>query len=292
MKFSYPFKFYFLLYFLFSLSFINLAPASSKIVDLEKNWGVLNLKNPKGKIHSLSFSSQILKNKREVWVYTPPSYQWLDGPYPLLVVFDGQAYTSELIPTAIILDNLLAEKKIPPLVALFFNSIDQETRSRELSCNSRLVKCLMQELLPWLSRRFFVTKSPSQTIIAGSSLGGLAAAYVAYCHPERFGNVLSQSGAFWWNPIEESHEPWLIQQFETASSPLPIHFYLDVGNQETEKNHDQMSMIELNQHLHKILENKGCSVIYYEFEGDHDYESWRKTFAYGLISLSTYLKLE
>jgi enterochelin esterase-like enzyme len=36
--------------------------------------------------------------------------------------------------------------------------------------------------------------------VAGSSFGGLAAAYTALTMPERFGNVLSQSGSYWWWP--------------------------------------------------------------------------------------------
>jgi len=41
----------------------------------------------------------------------------------------------------------------------------------------------------------------------GSSPGGLAATYAAYRHPEMFGNVLSQSGSYWWTPPTDPSKP-------------------------------------------------------------------------------------
>jgi enterochelin esterase-like enzyme len=37
----------------------------------------------------------------------------------------------------------------------------------------------------------------ARTILAGSSAGGLGAAYIAFKYPSLFRNVLSQSGACW-----------------------------------------------------------------------------------------------
>jgi enterochelin esterase-like enzyme len=50
-----------------------------------------------------------------------------------------------------------------------------------------------------------------RVIVAGSSAGGLASAFVAFERPDLFGNVLSQSGAFW-RRAEASDRPpyeWL-----------------------------------------------------------------------------------
>ena len=73
--------------------------------------------------------------------------------------------------------------------------------------------------------------------MAGSSLGGLTAAYVGYKHPEVFTNVLCQSGSFWWAPDHSGAvldgvitEPgWMAKQF-IASSKLPLNFHdIDAG---------------------------------------------------------------
>ncbi len=268
---------------LFFLNPIFSAPISPSLTH-SNQWDVPQPQHLKGKVASYLFSSRILKNKRDIWIYTPASYEWREGPYPLLIVFDGQAYTSQLIPGPTILDNLIAKGKIPPLVAVFVSSIDQPTRNLELPCYARFVESLRQELVPWISRRYFVTKDPSLTIVAGSSYGGLAAAFAALRYPERFGNVLSQSGAFWWNPSKDASDPWLVKQYELATAGS-ICFYLDVGDQETSSSNHQMSMVDINRQFHQLLNQKGYKVSYYEFKGGHDYDSWRKTFAIGLMAL-------
>jgi enterochelin esterase-like enzyme len=238
---------------------------------------------PNGKLISYRFKSRLLKNKRDIWVYVPASYSLEEPPYPLLIVFDGQAYTSQLIPGPTILDNLIAERQILPIIAVFISSMGQTERNRELPCYAPFIDSLIQELLPWLQQHYHISDHPSQTIIAGSSYGGLAAAYAALRYPQRFGNVLSQSGAFWWGP-PQFPEPWLVKQFE-SSSLLPIQFYLDVGDQETEASKGKMSMININRLFRNLLLNKGYRVTYHEFKGGHDYACWRKTFAIGLIAL-------
>lgn len=215
-------------------------------------------------------------------MYTPPSFQKTDD-YPLLIVFDGQAYTSQLIPGTVILDNLIAANKIPPLIAVFVSSLDQKRRNLELPCYDLMVECLVQELLPWIHRHYPVSHDPAHIIVAGSSYGGLAAAYAAFRYPQNFGNVLSQSGAFWWAKNGNS-SGWLIDQFE-KTPPLPIRFYLDVGDQETDSVGGRMSMVEINRKLAAILKKKGNEVTFYEFNGGHEYECWRQTFATGLIAL-------
>lgn len=247
-------------------------------------WYQKNPGTPKGRLTFYQFSSLLLKNRREIGVYTPPSYQSAAAPYPLLIVFDGQAYTSQLIPGPTIIDNLIGEGKIPPLVAVFVSSMDQTTRNRELPCNDLFGKSLVNEFLPWVQSHFHVAATPSQTILAGSSYGGLAAAYTALCYPQHFGNVLSQSGAYWWGPFSFSENFWLAKQYE-SKPPLGIRFYLDVGDQETEKRKGAPSMIEVNRHLRDTLVKKGYQVTYHEFRGGHAYDCWKETLATGLIAL-------
>ena len=60
----------------------------------------------------------MLTNDRTVWIYTPPAYDGAGEPYPLLVLFDGDVYTS-FIPTPTICDNLIAASgilgyRVPP----------------------------------------------------------------------------------------------------------------------------------------------------------------------------------
>ncbi|WP_338258023.1 enterochelin esterase [Dictyobacter halimunensis] len=232
---------------------------------------------PAGKVELQRFQSSILENERRVWIYTPPGYSLEHEPYALLVVFDGYAYV-DLVPTPTIIDNLLHSGKIPPLVVVSPDSLNQETRNRELPCYQPHVDFLTRELLPWVRERYHVTSDPARTIVGGSSYGGLAAAYAALQASEVFGNVLSQSGSYWWGKDHpEDHTPeWLVQQFDQREH-LPLRFYQEVGLFEPYE-----AMVLSNRHLRGVLQDKGYDLCYREFAGGHDYACWRGSLADGL----------
>ena len=244
---------------------------------------------PHGKVEMFRLRSEILENERRVYLYTPPGYTPDGLAYGLLLVFDGPAYIDpHLVPTPTILDNLIAEGKIPPLVAVLPDSLDQKTRSLELPCYEPFVEYLKQELLPWVHTHYHVTSDPERTIVAGSSYGGLAATFAGFKAPEVFGNVLSQSGTFRWNLRERegvrdlNEEAWLIRQF-VASPKLPLRLYLEVGLLERSGTED---MVVMNRRMRDVLEAKGYEVAYSEYNGGHDYTCWRGSLADGLIWLT------
>jgi enterochelin esterase family protein len=216
----------------------------------------------------------MLKNKRRVWVYTPPGYSPDAEPYRLLVLFDGQQYT-EATPTPIILDNMISDGTIPPLVAVMVGQVD---RFNELFLNHNFADFIATELVPLVHQRYHVNAKPEQTIIGGLSLGGLAAVYTALQHPEIFGNVLSQSGSF---QLSAEDEKGLIRQF-VLEQKRPIRFYLEAGLMETS---DSPSLLYSNRHLRDVLEAKGYEVHYSEYNGRHDHINWRGSLSQGLTSL-------
>ena len=157
---------------------------------------------------------------------------------------------------------------------------DAAARALELPCNEAFAAYIAEEIVPWVRERYRVTRDASRVVIAGSSYGGLAAAYVAFKHPQIFGNVLSQSGSFWWSPTDE--EPaWLVRQFATTAR-LRLRFYLDAGSFEGGEAGGNLGTTRF---LRDVLRAKGYSVDYREFIGGHDYVNWRGTLADGLIAL-------
>ncbi|MFW9799859.1 MAG: alpha/beta hydrolase-fold protein [Candidatus Thorarchaeota archaeon] len=239
---------------------------------------------PKGKVELHRFRSEILNNERRVWVYTPPGYSTDENePYGMVVLFDGLAYV-DYVPTPTILDNMIDADLVPPMVAVFPDSLDMETRIRELVLHSPFNDFLVKELVPWVRANFHVSDNPKNVVVGGSSAGGLAAAFAALEHPEVFGNVLSQSGAFSFSrPGEEGHE-WLTRQF-AAREKLPLRFHLDAGSLETKSLRpmgDAPNLILANRNLRDTLKEKGYNVRHHEFSGGHDYISWRGTFSDGL----------
>jgi len=244
---------------------------------------------PAGRVEKHPFKSTVLHNEREIAIYLPPQYSPHAEPYPLIVLFDEDAYLN-LVPTPTILDNLISEARIPPVVALLIGNAPG-ARNRELPCNPEFSSALITELLPWAHHRYNFTSDPRHTVVAGSSAGGLAAACSGLWHPETFGNILAQSGAFHWTPpagsntADSSSEPnWVARQF--ISSPRkPLRFYLDAGSAEFNATGGSDAILFCTRTLRDVLRAKGYEVHFQEFVGGHDYLSWRGTLADGLIAL-------
>ncbi len=246
-----------------------------------------------GKLDTTRIESALLKNSRKITVYTPPGYSTSAKPYGLLLVFDGDTYL-QVVPTPVILDNLIAAKRIPPVVAVMISNV---ARATELPCNPTFADFLSHELVPWVRQHYHVTTNPRWVTIGGSSYGGLAATYAAFRHPETFGNVLSQSGSYWWIPPQDPSKPGsfdpdadpsYVARLFVTSPKLPIRFYLDAGSMELDVTGKGGSILVPNRHLRDVLRAKGYKVFYQEFIGGHDYVSWRETLADGLILLADY----
>jgi enterochelin esterase-like enzyme len=248
-------------------------------------WSVAQPKVPTGRVQRDKFISKALGNERPIWIYTPHNYAAGKKPYGLLVLSDGGLYLNSA-RVATTLDNLIGAGVIPPLVAVM---LDNPDRGRELSCSSAYADFLVQEVVPWARINYHATDRPEQTIIGGASLGGLAAACAAFKHPEVFGNVLSQSGSFWWKPDEEKNFEWLTQQFAT-SPRLPVRFSFEAGLMENTSGGPPgrpvpPPLLTANRNLRDALESKGYSINYTEFEGNHTMFNWRGTLASHLIAL-------
>jgi enterochelin esterase-like enzyme len=248
---------------------------------------------PAGRIVETALRSRILDEDRKLGVYLPPGFAAGRGRYPYVVVFDGPTYgvsPDPLVPTPAILDNLIAQNKLPPTLAVFVDA--QSTRGRDLPMSAPFAEFLAKELAPWMQREYSAASDPAQVTLAGSSFGGLAAVYGAFHHPEVFGNALSQSGSFWFSPgalgaPSRYHvESGAMMREIIAAPPRPVRIWMEVGLFEGSDSliagGDQIAQ---NRHLRDVLLAKGYRVTYHEFSGGHDYACWRGSLADGLIAL-------
>jgi len=182
-------------------------------------------------------------------------------------------------------DNLIAAGAIPPLVAVMVSHISHAAREREMTCNPAFAEFLAQELIPWVRREYHVTTDAARTVLCGTSAGGLAAVHAGLLHPEIFGKILSQSGAFWWSPAGETEPEWLNRQF-AASPRLPLAFYLEAGLlEDAGAGVAPTTLLGANRRLRDILRGKGYPVHYAEFSGGHVFVCWQGSLADGLLAL-------
>jgi enterochelin esterase-like enzyme len=234
-----------------------------------------------GSLEKFEIDSQVLSGKRTVTMYTPANYAGKGKLLPLILQFDGESYIIDVAaPT--MLNNMIAQKAIPPVVVAFLHS--QGTRNEDLQPNAKFQQFISAELVPWIRERYRISKDPKVNVVAGSSFGGLAAAYTAFVHPEIFGNVLSQSGSFWWSPTylqDVSPSPnagWMVKQF-AESALKPLRFYMSVGSWES------AGMLSGNRMLRSVLTGKGNEVMYSEVVSGHNYANFQQSFPDGLIAL-------
>src|SRR5258705_2416358 len=238
----------------------------------------------KGRVEQTTLKSELLGTTRDVWIYTPPGYDSLarGGALPLLLTFDGGEYVTS-IPVPTILDNLIAAKRVEPMIAVFVASSD-EHRNEELNQNEHFADFLATELVPWVRAKYAIAPSPARNVVAGSSMGGLAAAFVANRHPESFGNVLSQSGAFMFAAPGGQAGERMKRDIETAPK-RDVAYYLEAGIYEVGRPENGVDLLTSNRHLRDALKAKGYRVTYDEFAGGHSDLNWRSGFSKGLIAL-------
>jgi predicted alpha/beta superfamily hydrolase len=194
-----------------------------------------------GRLHrTKAFEIPGMVGHHPLTVYLPPGYDREKRSYPVAYMFDGQNIYGDVgsfsggwhLHEAL---NARAEKgKLVPIVV----GIHHGGASR------------MQELTPWEVQRgvpargdltldwvvgrlaqmvaedLRVLKGPENTLLGGSSLGGLMSLYGFSRHPDVFGSVLSMSPALWVG------RGALFQVVERANWRGPRRVYLDCGERE------------------------------------------------------------
>jgi len=236
-----------------------------------------------GRVDERVLSASAGRASRRIWVYSPPAAPGNAPPAGLVICLWGKDYLNA-IPVPTILDNLIADRRIPPIAAVFVDS--ENDRFQDFQVTQRIADTVGRDLIPWARATLHMPSDPTRVIVTGYSAAGLASSYVAFRHPDLIGNVLSQSGAFWRGFEGEgaSAPQWIAGQFETAPR-RETKFYIDVGGAETTAAGGTFKAA--NAHLRDVLVRRGYSVTYNEVAGgEHEFIHWRTTIADGLITLT------
>ncbi len=240
---------------------------------------------PAGTVEIRRIQSRVLGSERTIAVYVPHGFGSFEGRPGSLYLFDGEEYLRDM-RIADVLDNLIGERRIAPLIAIMIQDLPGSGRDRELSCDVNFTEFVTTELVPWARSNFRVNEDPGRTIVGGLSLGGLEAAFAACRHPDLFGAVLAQSGSFWWRPKTDTSgdtEPWMAEQYEKGAR-FPVRFFLSTGKDEPAQSGLVDGLIT-NRRMRDALVGRGYDVKYEEIEGQHDWINWRLTLPDGLMFL-------
>jgi enterochelin esterase-like enzyme len=244
---------------------------------------------PAGRVSPFVVFDSAYQRPRRLWVYTPPGFTTgAATTYPLIVAFDGGEYR-DTMPLPQVLDTLLARHTAPAFIAVLIDDSVSSVRIADLGNSARMVRFLGQQLIPWVRARWPVTTDPHRVIITGSSAGGLASAYVAFERPDLFGNVWSQSGAFWRGAEASNGAPyeWLTAQVR-AGPKKGVKFVLDVGALE---DHPTLggsgpNFLQAHRRFADGLRARGYDVTATEVPGgNHAPQWWRQRLAFGITQI-------
>jgi enterochelin esterase-like enzyme len=180
---------------------------------------------PQGKLsEKMIFTSKLYDGMTsEYWTYVPAGYD-ASKPAALMVFQDGGGYINrEGGSRALnVIDNLIAQHKIPVMICVFVNPgdisgapgtptykfvkaySDKWKRTLKDSMRSTLYdtvsdrypRFLRDELLPAVEAKYNIRKDAYSRAVTGSSSGGICAFNVAWQQPNQFSRVITWVGSF------------------------------------------------------------------------------------------------
>jgi enterochelin esterase family protein len=235
---------------------------------------------PQGRLQRYRWQDSASGVGRDTWIYRTAPSAAADDP-ALAILLDGHYWAGQA-PLFGALDVLTASAQLPPAVYLLVDAVSPERRALELPCHAPFWQALQRDLLPAAHALEPFSALPARTVVAGQSFGGLAAAYAALHWPQRFGNVLSQSGSFWWpDAADTASGGWLAGQVAGGlAAGMPLRFLLEIGCYED-------SMLGPNRSFHQALCAAGHRAALREVRGGHDWLCWRDGLLEGLCELMT-----
>ena len=209
-------------------------------------------------------ASKILGYQITYSVYLPVGYENA-GRLPVLYVTDGYEYLlPELGNMANVLDNLIAQKKIQPIIAIFVDQREPINRSNnrrmeELNLNEKYLTFFADELIPGVEPNYPVSSDAAHRAILGTSMGGLTAAYFAFTRPDLFTMAGIQSPAFGTRP-----QIYAICE-NLKGSTLKVSMTTGLINDASEGSLK----------MKNILEKNACVYQYRERNEGHSWGNWR-----------------
>jgi enterochelin esterase-like enzyme len=234
--------------------------------------GTFGTADPSDPAKMIVTTSHAAPYTRRVAVYVPRQY--IPGTEaPFIVGADGP---DRALFTA--LDNLIAQKRVPPMVAISIGngSGDAQGSERGLEYDTMsglYAEFVETEVLPRVEKEAGVklTRDPEGRATMGGSSGGSCALIMAWYHPEWYHRVLTYSGTYvnqqWPSNPQTPHGAWEFHEHLIPNSaPKPIRLWMEVGDRDNfnanamrDNMHD---WVVANEHMAKALAEKG---YHYQF---------------------------
>ncbi|MCK9408228.1 MAG: alpha/beta hydrolase-fold protein [Bacteroidetes bacterium] len=215
--------------------------------------------------------NQYIPVTRPIKIYRPAGYDTLQR-LPVVYIHDGfDAINFAFVPR--IIDNLIADGKIRPIIAVFIPPVDRNDeyigRKREL-----FVKYLTNDIVPLIDRLYKTEQSSLQRAMMGISNGGHISLYTVLKHPEMFQNVGGQSSTM---------TPWLKElteeQYRANRISPQLKLYMDCGRYDIKFQSPffgNYEFLQMNREYSDLLSSHRIPHYYKEVNDGHEWANWRE----------------
>jgi enterochelin esterase family protein len=234
-----------------------------------------------GTVEQRWYNSSSIGAVRRVFVYTPPSYDRSSERLPVLYLFHGaggdESGWTENGRAHLILDNLIADRRLKPLVVVMpygyaypptsplAQGEDAMKRQRDLF--SRDVR---EDLIPFVEANYRVHADREHRAIAGLSLGGAQALGIGLSHTDLFSRVAGFSSALGAVTSPQAGGldfKALISDAKTVNGRLAL-LWVGCGTEDT--------LFDSNKSFAELLKASGITHTFHVTEGAHTWQVWRR----------------
>jgi enterochelin esterase-like enzyme len=229
---------------------------------------------PHGRIDTVAYVSKTVGVSRKALVYTPPSYA-RSKKYPVLYLLHGiggdeKEWLNGGHPQ-VILDNLYAEGKIEPMIVVMPNgrAMKDDRASGNIMASDKVQafatfeKDLLNDLIPYIEKKYPVIKDKEHRAIAGLSMGGGQSLNFGLGHLDYFAWI----GGFSSAPNTKQPEQ-LVPDPDLARKMIKV-LWISCG--------DADGLITFSQRTHDYLNANDVPHIYYLEPGVHDFKVWKNS---------------
>jgi enterochelin esterase family protein len=226
---------------------------------------------PRGTVHVNFYESPNLKTERMVYVYTPPGYETGGQKYPVLYLLHGngqiEASWTWTGRTNVILDNLLAEGKIKPMiVAMPYGHVAREIKTSATAPPpaigadmAAIEKELVTAVKPLVEGKYRVLTDRKDRAIAGLSMGAAQSLTIGLNNLELFSAIAAFSGS-------ANRENWEKADADVLNRKLKV-LWLGCGTGDF-----AYAGVKA---LHDALERKKVKHVWNESGGGHSWPNWQ-----------------
>jgi enterochelin esterase-like enzyme len=269
--------------FLFLLIITTASFAQDIVKQMPSDFDVVKPNIPHGKVDSFVYESKTVGQKRKSTIYLPPGYS-KNTKYPVLYLLHGiggdeYEWLRDGGKPNIILDNLYALGKIQPMIVVMPNGRAAKDDSRRGNTMSQekvqgfatFEKDLLNDLIPFIQKKYNVYTDADHRAIAGLSMGGGQSLNFGMGNLDVFHWV----GGFSSAPNTKQPQQMLPNP-EEAKQKLKL-LWISCGASD--------GLINNSERTHNYMVQHGVPHVYYIEPGVHDFKVWKN----GLYMMSQLL---